>query len=156
MKDENCVTPEMREQKELWGENGAFGIEILEGIRQKKSWLEKFQKVEKCKIWKSDKSNTFKSLYGYTVCWFSSRWFIWMTLARHEDFYMNMLEARNSAMTTSSAELFDRRSSLLEIISARMPFQCEKFFENYEQGNGFQKLLDFVLKRINLLKIIQT
>ena len=78
------------------------------------------------------------------------------SLVAHQDFYMNMLEARNSAMTTSSAELFDRRSSLLEIISARMPFQCEKFFENYEQGNGFQKLLDFVLKRINLLKIIQT
>ena len=77
------------------------------------------------------------------------------SLIAHQDLYMNMLEAQSSALTVSSAELFDRRSSLLEIISARIPFYAEKFFEEYEQGDGFQKLLDFVLTRINLLKIIQ-
>ena len=38
----------------------------------------------------------------------------------------------------------------------RAPFYAEKFFEQYEQGDGFQELLDFILTRINVLKIIQT
>ena len=77
-------------------------------------------------------------------------------LIAYQDLYMNMLKAKSSALAVSSMELLDRRTSLLEIVSARMPMYMEKFFENYEQGDGFQGLLDFVLARINLLKIIQT
>ena len=78
------------------------------------------------------------------------------SLTAHHDLYMNMLEAKSAASAASHSELLNRRTSLLEIINARMPFYAEKFFEQYEQGDGFQELLDFILTRINVLKIIQS
>ena len=77
------------------------------------------------------------------------------SLTAHQDLYLDMLEAESSALSASSMELLDRTSSLIEIMSARLPHQMEKFFETYEEGEGFQKLLDFVHTRIKILKTIQ-
>ena len=66
-----------------------------------------------------------------------------------------MLEAKSSAMTTDSMEVLNRRTSLLEIMNARIPDYIEKFFEDYKDGDGYQKLLDFVHTRIDLLRNIQ-
>ena len=68
---------------------------------------------------------------------------------------MNLLEAESAASAASHSELLDRKTSLLEIMSARAPFYMGRFFKEYEDGNGYQKLLDFILKRIKVLKTIQ-
>ena len=66
-----------------------------------------------------------------------------------------MLEAESAATATESMEVLNRRTSLLEIMAARIPNDIEKFFEDYEDGDGYQKLLDFVHTRINLIRNIQ-
>ena len=77
------------------------------------------------------------------------------SLTAYQDLYMNMLEAESSARAVSSMELLNRRTSLLEIMAARMPNYIEKFFEDYEDGDGYQKLLDFVHTRIKLFRNTQ-
>ena len=77
------------------------------------------------------------------------------SLTAHQDLYMNMLEAKSAAMATDSMEVLNRRTNLLEIMSARIPDYIEKFFEGYKDGDGYQKLLDFVHARIDLLRNIQ-
>merc|ERR1712013_535214 len=66
------------------------------------------------------------------------------SLTAYQDFYMNMLEAESAALATDSMEVLNRRSNLLEIMHARIPDYIEKFFEEYKDGDGYQKLLDFV------------
>ena len=68
---------------------------------------------------------------------------------------MNMLEAESAATAVDSMEVLNRRTSLLEIMAARIPNYIEKFFEDYRDGDGYQKLLDFVHTRINLLRNTQ-
>ena len=53
-------------------------------------------------------------------------------------------------------ELFNRRSTLLEIVHARAPFYAEKYFCVAQNCRSFQKLLDFIANRIDLLKMIHT
>ena len=76
-------------------------------------------------------------------------------ITAYQDLYMNMLEAESSAVAVNSMELLNRRTSLLEIMAARIPFYIEKFFEDYEDGDGYQTLLDFVHTRIKLLRNTQ-
>ena len=52
-------------------------------------------------------------------------------------------------------ELFNRKTTLLEIVHGRIPHQAEKFFENPKASDKFQKLLNFVSNKIALLRTIQ-
>ena len=56
-----CFRPKNRGEEELWGENGAFGTEILRGIRQKQN-----PGQETTKKWKTEKSGNPKN--GKLVC----------------------------------------------------------------------------------------
>ena len=76
-------------------------------------------------------------------------------LTAYQDLYMNLLEAESAAMATGSMELLNRKTSILEIMNARIPDYVERFFEEYEQGDGYQKLLDFVQRRIDVLRDTQ-
>ena len=73
----------------------------------------------------------------------------------HHNLYLDMLAAHNHAISVNNAELFDRKSTLQEVLAARMPFYAEKFFEDYERSDGFDKLLKFLVKRIDIIKLVQ-
>ncbi|MEE3023244.1 MAG: hypothetical protein VX367_11695 [SAR324 cluster bacterium] len=75
------------------------------------------------------------------------------SVVAHQEFYMNLLEAKNSAEAVGNMELFNRETTLMEIIHARIPHQAEKFLE--DGNDSFQDLLDFVTNRTTILRKIQ-
>ena len=72
----------------------------------------------------------------------------------HQGLYLNLLEAQNAAEAADGMELFNRRSTLLEIVHARAPFYAEKYFCVAQNCRSFQRLLEFISGRIDLLKMI--
>ena len=66
-----------------------------------------------------------------------------------------VIEAKNAAEAVNGMELLNRRSSIIEVLHARIPHQTEKFIEGCNKAVSFDKLLDFIEFRTTMLKSLQ-
>ena len=73
----------------------------------------------------------------------------------HQNFYLNLIEAKNSAEAVNGMELLNRTSSIIEVLHARLPHHAEKFIERCNNAASFDKLLGFIQSRITILKSLQ-
>ena len=77
------------------------------------------------------------------------------SIVAHQNFYLNLIEAKNAAEAVNGMELLNRRSSIIEVLHARIPHQTEKFIEGCNKAVSFDKLLDFIEFRTTMLKSLQ-
>ena len=59
------------------------------------------------------------------------------SVVAYQNFYLNLIEAKNSAEAVNGMELLNRRSSIIEVLHARIPHHAEKFIEGCNGAASF-------------------